>query len=237
MKISGSVALVTGANRGLGRHFAEQLLARGAAKVYATARDPRSIDLPGVEILSLDLLDQHTIDHAAAAAADVTLLINNAGISTYQSLIRGDLSEIHREMDTHFFGTLAVTRAFADTLAANGGGGIVNVLSALSWFAWDGVTSYAAAKAAEWMLTAGTRVDLAAQGTQVVGVHLGAADTDMMSGYAGPLLDPADVVRIALDGLAAGQVEVLVDDWSRTAKAGLAQDPATFYAQMAAAND
>jgi len=236
MNIEGSVALVTGANRGLGRHFTEQLLQRGAAKVYATARDPKSITTPGVETLTLDLLRPDTITQAAADAADVNLLINNAGVSTYQNLIRGDLAEIRREMDTHFFGTLAVTRAFADILAGNGGGAVLNVLSALSWFSWDGVTSYSAAKAAEWSLTNGTRVELAAQKTQVLGVHLGAADTDMMAGYQGPLLDPADVVRAALDGLVAGSVEVLIDDWSQTVKAALAADPAAFYAQIAALN-
>ncbi len=236
MNIEGSVALVTGANRGLGRHFTEQLLQRGAAKVYATARDPQTITTPGVELLAVDLLDQDTIDAAARAAGDVTLLVNNAGVSTYQNLIRGDLADIRREMNTHFFGNLAVSRAFADILARNGGGGIINVLSALSWFSWDGATSYSAAKAAEWSLTNGTRVELAAQGTQVVGVHLGAADTDMMAGYDGPLLEPAAVVRAALDGLAAGSVEVLVDDWSRTVKAALAHDPAPFYAQIAAMN-
>lgn len=235
MNIEESVALVTGASRGLGRHFVTQLLARGAAKVYATARDPKSVTLPGVEVMALDLLDQRSIDAAAAAATDVTLLINNAGVSAYQNLIRGELPEIRREMETHFFGTLGVTRAFADTLAHNGGGGIVNVLSALSWFSYDGVTSYSAAKAAEWSLTAGTRVELAGQGTQVLGVHLGAADTDMMAGYDGPLLDPTDVVRATLDALVAGESELLVDDWSRTVKAGLAQDPAVFYAQVAAA--
>jgi NAD(P)-dependent dehydrogenase (short-subunit alcohol dehydrogenase family) len=234
MNIEGSVALVTGANRGLGRHFAEQLLERGAAKVYATARDPRTITTPGVEALALDLLDPASIESAVAAAGDVTLLVNNAGVSTYQNLIRGDMAEIRREMETHFFGTLAVTRALADILARNGGGAIINVLSALSWFSWNGATSYSAAKTAEWGLTSGTRVELAEQGTQVLGVHLGAADTDMMAGYDGPLLDPADVVRAALDGLAAGSVEVVVDDWSRTVKAGLAQDPAAFYAQVAA---
>ena len=234
MKIEGSIALVTGANRGLGQHFAQQLLERGAAKVYATARNPQTVTTPGVEVLKLDLLDHVTIEAAAAAAGDVDLLVNNAGVSSYQNLIRGDFAEIRRDMETHFFGTLSVTRAFADILGRNGGGAIINVLSALSWFSWNGVTSYSAAKAAEWSLTAGTRVELADQGTQILGVHLGAADTDMMAGYDGPLLDPADVVRATLDGMTAGDVEVLVDDWSRTAKAGLAQDPAAFHAQMAA---
>jgi NAD(P)-dependent dehydrogenase (short-subunit alcohol dehydrogenase family) len=202
--------------------------------VYAAARNPAAITVPGVEVLALDLLDQASIDAAAEVAQDVTLLVNNAGVSAGQNLVRGDLAEVRRELDTNFFGTLAVTRAFADVLAANGGGAIVNVLSALSFFSFPGATSYSASKAAEWSLTAGTRVELAGQGTQVVGLHLGGADTDMMAGYDGPLLDPADVVRAALDGLEAGQVEVLVDDWSRTAKAGVAAEPAAFYAQVAA---
>ena len=234
MKIAGSIALVTGANRGLGARFATELLERGAAKVYAAARNPAAVTVPGVEVLALDLLDQASIDAAAQVAHDVTLLVNNAGVSLGQDLVRGDLAEIRREMDTNFFGTLAVTRAFADVLAANGGGGIVNVLSALSFFSFPGATSYSASKAAEWSLTAGTRVELAPQGTQVLGLHLGGADTDMMAGHDGPLLDPADVVRAALDGLEAGQAEVLVDEWSRTAKAGVAEEPVAFYARVAA---
>jgi NAD(P)-dependent dehydrogenase (short-subunit alcohol dehydrogenase family) len=229
MKIAGSVALVTGANRGLGARFATQLLERGAAKVYATARDAGSVSVEGVEVLSLDLLDQASIEAAAQVAQDVTLLVNNAGVSSGQDLVRGDIAGVRRDMETNFFGTLGVTRAFADVLAAAGGGAIVNVLSALSFFSFPGATSYSASKAAGWSLTAGTRVELAAQGTQVLGLYLGGADTDMMAGYEGPLLDPADVVRAALDGLEAGQVEVLVDDWSRTAKAGVAEDPAVFY--------
>jgi NAD(P)-dependent dehydrogenase (short-subunit alcohol dehydrogenase family) len=236
MNIEGSVALVTGANRGLGRQFATQLLERGVAKVYATARDPKTITTEGAEALALDLLDPSTIDRAAEVAGDVTLLVNNAGVAAYQNLVRGELAEIRREMDTLFYGTLAVTRALADSLGRNGGGAIVNVLSALSWFSWDGATSYSAAKAAEWSLTNATRVELAGQGTQVLGVHLGAADTDMMAGYDGPLLAPADVVRDVLDALEAGSAEVLIDDWSRTAKAGLANDPVAFYAQVAALN-
>ncbi|WP_431875852.1 SDR family oxidoreductase [Amycolatopsis sacchari] len=230
MDIVGSVALVTGANRGLGREFVEQLRERGAKKVYAAARDTSTITTPGVVPLALDLLDPESIERAAQQAGDVTLLVNNAGIATGQNLIRGDLAKVRREMETHFFGTLAVTRAFADILGRNEGGAIINVLSVLSWFSWGGATSYSAAKAAEWSLTAGTRVELADQGTQVLGVHLGTADTDMTSDYDGAKLKPSEVVGAALDGLADGAVEVLADEWSRTVKAGLAQDPAEFYA-------
>jgi NAD(P)-dependent dehydrogenase (short-subunit alcohol dehydrogenase family) len=234
MKISGSVALVTGANRGIGRHFAQQLLDRGAAKVYATARNPELVDLPGVEVLRLDITDPASVAAAAAAAPDVTLLINNAGISTMQNLVTGDLATIRLEMETHFYGTLAVVRAFAPVLAAGNGGAILNVLSALSWFSYDGANAYSAAKAAEWSLTNGVRLELAAQGTQVTGLHLSAADTDMMAGYAGPLLDPADVVRTALDGIEEGRIEVVADDLTAHVKASLAGDPAAFYTTVTA---
>ncbi|MGY1856465.1 SDR family oxidoreductase [Modestobacter sp. SYSU DS0290] len=234
MDITGSVALVTGANRGLGRQFAQQLVERGAAKVYATSRRPELVDVPGVEVLRVDITDPESVAAAAAAAGDVTLLVNNAGITTRSNLVTGDLAEVRREMDTHFFGTLGVVRAFAPVLARNGGGGIVNVLSALSWFSTDGANAYAAAKAAAWSLTNGVRIELTGQGTQVTGVVLGAADTDMMAGYTGPMSDPADVVRTALDGVQAGDWEVLVDDWSRGVKASLARDPREFYGQPVA---
>jgi len=148
MDITGSVALVTGANRGLGRQFAQQLLERGATKVYATSRRPELIDVPGVEVLRLDITDPESVEAAAAAAGDVTLVVNNAGITTGANLVTGDLAEVRREMDTHFYGTLGVVRAFAPVLARNGGGGIVNVLSALSWFTTNGAGAYAAGKAA-----------------------------------------------------------------------------------------
>ena len=229
MKISGSVALVTGANRGIGREFARHLLEQGAAKVYATARRPELVDVPGVETLRLDITDPASVAAAAAAASDVTLLVNNAGIATGQNLLTGDLAKIHLEMDTHFYGTLAMVRAFAPILAANGGGAIVNVLSALSWFSYDGTNAYAAAKAAEWSLTNSIRLELAAQGTLVTGVHLGAADTDISAGYTGAMIDAAEVPRAALSGVEAGAREVVVDDWSAHVKASLAGDPKAFY--------
>ncbi|MEU1590756.1 SDR family oxidoreductase [Micromonospora sp. NPDC005710] len=233
MRISGSIALVTGANRGIGRHFAGQLVERGAAKVYATARNPEQIDVPGVERLRLDITDPRSVEEAAAVASDVTLLVNNAGISTFTNLVTGDLSKIRAELDTHFYGTLSMVRAFAPVLGANGGGGILNVLSALSWFSYDGANAYGVAKAAEWSLTNGIRLELAGQGTLVTGLHLGSADTDMMAGYDGDKMDPADVVRAALDGIEAGRVEVLADEWSAYVKASLAKDPSEFYTATA----
>lgn len=229
MDIAGSVALVTGANRGIGRHFARQLLERGAKKVYATARRPQLVDLPGVEVLPLDITDPASVTAAASAARDVALLVNNAGISTAQNLVTGDLDVIRSEMETHFFGTLGVIRAFAPVLAANGGGAIVNVLSAMSWFSNEGANSYAAAKAAQWSLTNGVRLELAGQGTLVTGLHLGAVETDMTAGLDIDKDDPAVVVRAALDGVEAGRLEVLADEWSRHVKASLARDPGEFY--------
>jgi NAD(P)-dependent dehydrogenase (short-subunit alcohol dehydrogenase family) len=234
MNITDQVALVTGANRGIGRQFVLELLDRGAAKVYATARRPETLDFDDSRVvpLRLDLLDHESVVAAAAAANDVTIVVNNAGIATGAMLVTGDTTDIRREFDTHFWGTLDVIRQFAPTLATNGGGAIVNVLSALSWFAASGSGAYAAAKAAEWNMTNGVRLELAAQGTLVQGVLLGAADTDITASYDGPKIDPRDVARASLDGVAADKIEVIVDDWTAMVKASLAGDPSAFYEQM-----
>lgn len=234
MDIANQIALVSGANRGIGKQFVLELLERGATKVYATARNPESIDFDDSRVvpLRLDLLDHASVVAAAATAHDVTVLVNNAGISTGAALVTGDLAEIRREMDTHFWGTLDVIREFAPVLKANGGGAIVNVLSALSWFATLGSGSYASAKAAEWNMTNGVRLELAAQGTLVQGVLLGAADTDISAGYDGPKIDPRTVPRLSFDGLATSTIEVIVDDWTAMVKASLAGDPADFYAKL-----
>ncbi len=152
MDIQNSVALVTGGNRGLGRHLAAQLLERGA-KVYVGVRNPASVDLPGVTPVRLDITDPASVAEAAAIAADTTLLINNAGIGTQRRLVDGDIADIRREMDTHFFGSLDVVRAFAPVLDANGGGAVLNVLSVLSWVHYPDYGGYSAAKAAEWAMT------------------------------------------------------------------------------------
>ncbi|MEU6611976.1 SDR family oxidoreductase [Streptomyces shenzhenensis] len=227
MKIAGSTALVTGASRGIGRHFAEQLVARGA-KVYATARDPQRVDVAGVERLSLDVLDPESVAAAVEAASDVSLLVNNAGVSQYQDLVTGDMDKIHLEMETNYYGTLRVIRAFAPVLAANGGGAILNVLSRLAWLSYPGSTSYSAAKAAAWSLTNGVRLELTGR-TQVTGVLMSATDTEMMSGWDIPKNDPADVVRQALDGLEAGAAEVLADEDTAQTKAALSTTPGVIY--------
>ncbi|MEU6355462.1 SDR family oxidoreductase [Streptomyces sp. NPDC047072] len=232
MDIAGSTALVTGANRGIGRCFVEELLARGAKKVYATARRPELIEAtdPRVTPLHLDLLDERSIEAAAEAAGDVTLLVNNAGIATGAALLTGDLDAVRQDLETHLFGTLRVIRAFALRLDSEGGGAIVNILSVLSWVATpQGSGSYSVAKAAEWNMTNGVRVELGGRGILVQGVHLGAADTDMMAGRDAPKIDPAEVARASLDGVAAGALEVLVDDPSRFVKGALAGDPAQLY--------
>ena len=157
-------------------------------------------------------------------------------MSAGQNLVTGDLDQIRLELDTNLYGTLSVIRAFAPVLAANGGGAILNVLSRMSWLSFDGANSYAVAKAAEWSLTNGVRLELAAQGTLVSGLLLSATDTDMMAGWDIPKNDPADVVRQALDGIEADALEIVADADTAQAKADLSPDPAVMYAaQLAAA--
>lgn len=246
MRLHGATALITGANRDLGRHFAEQLLRRGAAKVYATARRPELVDLPGAEVLPLDITGPASVAAAAAAAGDVDLLINNAGVSLGVNLVDGDLDTIRLTLDTHFYGTLAMIRAFAPVLAGNGGGAILNVLSALSFQSYDGNNAYAVAKSAQWSLTNGVRLELAGQGTLVTGLVFGPTATKTMKAYAekvlkggalpdGVMNDPVDIVRTALDGVEAGKIEILADGFGAAAKASLAGDPRAFVLETASA--
>jgi NAD(P)-dependent dehydrogenase (short-subunit alcohol dehydrogenase family) len=235
MELQGSTALVTGAGRDLGRVFAEQLLERGAKKVYAAARRAELVDLPGAEPLSLDVTDPASVAAAAAAAGDVTLLVNNAGISLSQNLVEGDLDQIRLVLETHLFGTLNMVRAFAPILAANGGGAILNVLSNLSWMSFDGNNSYAVAKAAQWSLTNGIRLELAKHGTLVCGLVFGPTETQTMKAYNldAVMNDPADIVRTALDGVQARRIEIVADEFGKAAKAALAGEPRGFVLQTA----
>ncbi|MFF9909220.1 SDR family oxidoreductase [Streptomyces sp. NPDC013457] len=227
MELKDAVAVVTGANRGLGRHLAEQLLQRGA-KVYAAARRPETVDLPGAVPLRLDVTDAESIRSAARIASDATLLVNNAGISTSTPLLAGDLDAVRLEMETNFFGPLAVTRAFAPVVERNGGGAVLNVLSVLSWLHPAGLGAYAAAKAAAWALTGAAREELAPHGITVSALHVAYMDTDMAAAVPSEQkTDPADVAAQALLGIEAGLTEILADETTRYVKRSLAAAPGT----------
>lgn len=222
MQVKNAVVLVTGANRGLGQAFVNALLEAGAAKIYAAARDASSITLAGVTPIQLDVTNAADIAAAAARCTDVTLLINNAGIGRGSSFLApGSADAARAELETNFFGPLALSQAFAPALKANGGGAIVNVLSVLSWLNLSGAATYSASKAAAWSLTNGLRGELRGQGTQVVGVHVGYMDTDMTRGLDAPKANPLDVARQTLAAVEAGQDEVLADELSRNVKQGL----------------
>ena len=229
--LNGSVVLVTGANGGLGTEFVRQALERGATKVYAAARTPRDWGDERIVPLKLDVTDPASIASTAATAADTTIVLNNAGISSSESMTTGDLADVRTVFETNFFGALEVARDFAPVLKSNGGGALVNVLSVLSWIGLAG--TYSASKAALWSATNSLRLDLAGQGTQVVGLHLGYTDTPMTKNVTAPKNDPADIVRIAYDGLEAGLHEVLADDVSRQVKLGLAGSIEDLYPQLA----
>jgi NAD(P)-dependent dehydrogenase (short-subunit alcohol dehydrogenase family) len=231
MEIASSTALVTGANRGFGRHLASELLARGAT-VYAGARNPDTIDLPGATPLAIDITDPASVAAAAAITGDVTLLINNAGSSAGADLLTGDIDAVRLEFDTHFFGTLSVIRAFAPQLAANGGGSILNILSALSWLSIPAIGAYSAAKSAEWSMTNALRAQLAEQQIRVAGLHVGYMDTEMAASVTGPKSNPADIATIAIDGIEAGLYEILADGVSRHVQAGLAAGVAALYPEL-----
>jgi NAD(P)-dependent dehydrogenase (short-subunit alcohol dehydrogenase family) len=229
MKLHNATVLVTGANRGIGLVFAREVLARGARKVYAGARDPASVTLPGVEPLALDVTVDEQVAAAARRASDVTLVINNAGIAHFGGfLAEGGVGSARTQMETNFFGPLRVSQAFAPVLAANGGGAVLNVLSVASWISSPMLAVYGASKSAAWALTNGLRNELRAQGTQVLGMHMGFVDTDLTQGIEMPKSTPEDVVRRALDALEAGAEEVLADELTRQVKGGLSAEPGIY---------
>jgi NAD(P)-dependent dehydrogenase (short-subunit alcohol dehydrogenase family) len=230
MEIAGSTALVTGANRGLGAAFVRGLLAAGARTVYAGARNPVESGVPGVVPVRLDVTDPDQVAEAAQRLTDVTLVVNNAGVfhSTH-ALDEGMEAALRADLETNAFGTLAVSRALAPVLAANGGGGLVNVLSVASWRTVPTFAAYAASKSAAWSLTNSLRLELRPQGTLVVAVHAGFLDTDMAASVTAPKTAPADVVALVLEALREDREEVLVDDVSRRVKAILSADIAAQY--------
>ncbi|MER6547486.1 SDR family oxidoreductase [Streptomyces sp. NPDC001118] len=230
--IKDSVVLVTGGSRGLGKALVEELYTRGAAKVYATARDPRSVTHPDAVPLALEVTDPASVEAAAAQAQDVTILVNNAGISVgATSFLKAPVDDVRREFETNFYGPLLLTRAFVPVIERNGGGHLLNVHSVLSWLGVAG--SYSATKAALWSQTNSLRLELRPRGIAVTGLHVGYIDTDMASNVDAPKSTPQDVAALALDGVESGAYEVLADDVTRNVKAGLSGDLAALYPQLA----
>ena len=222
MNIQNAVVLITGANRGIGLAFARELLARGARKVYAAARDPATVTLPGVQALRLDVTQPEQIAAAAQLATDVTLVINNAGIAQPGGFLSPDSDAVTRRIfETNFFGVLNMSQAFAPVLKTNGGGALLNVLSVASWVNGGELAAYSASKSAAWSLTNALRHELAAQKTQVLGLHMAYVDTDLTRGFEVPKSSAETIVQRALDGLEAGADEVLADALTEQVRQGL----------------
>ncbi|WP_446041911.1 SDR family oxidoreductase [Streptomyces sp. SID1121] len=224
--LRGAVALVTGANRGIGRAFTRELLDRGAAKAYAGARDPSTVQEPGVLPVRLDVTDPEQVAAAADRCGDVDLLVNNAGIFHAGPLLGApSVQDAREEMETNLFGTLAMIRAFAPILGRNDGGAVIVALSALSFINYAPWGTYSASKAAAWSMTNSVRDELADQGTLVTAVHSGLVDTDMTQALELPKISPEVYVDAALDAVAAGEIEALADEHTHTYRAMLAYHP------------
>ena len=222
MQLANAVVLITGANRGIGRAFAQAALARGARRVYAAARDPSSVDLPGVLPLQLDVTDPDQVARAVRDCGDVTVLVNNAGVAETGGFLQDATTEAtRRQLEVNFFGMLRMAQGFAPVLAANGGGAMLNVLSIASWINRPLLGTYGATKSAAWALTNGLRHELRAQGTHVTALHMGFVDTDLTRGIDMPKSTPESIVAAALDGLEAGRDEVLADEGTRQVKHSL----------------
>jgi NAD(P)-dependent dehydrogenase (short-subunit alcohol dehydrogenase family) len=238
MQLNGSTALVTGANRGLGRATVEALLTAGVSKVYAAARRPDSVaDLTTrdrrVVPIALDLADRAQIAQAAATAPDVTLLINNGGSLAFADPLSGDLAAVEQDWRINFLGTLSMVRAFAPVLAANGGGAIVNLLSLVVFGPVPAMGGYSASKAAAASTTQALRAQLADRKITVHGVFPGAVDTDMIRDFPIPKTSPADVAAAILDGVEAGEENIFPDPMARQGYQAWRDDPAAFERQMA----
>jgi len=225
--LEGRTVFVTGANGGLGTHFVKQALARGAVKVYAAARTPQQWGDVRIVPVELDITNGEHIARAAAAASDVDLVVNNAAIAPAGDLIMGPQDALRRIFETNFFGNLAVANAFAPVLGKNGGGTLLNILSVAAWISVP--TGYAASKAAMWSATNALRAALQGQRTQVVGLLVGMIDTPMTARWDFPKVSPESVVDKAYDGIAAGLIEILADDFTQDLKTRLSTKAEEFY--------
>ena len=232
MNVQNSTVLVTGANRGIGNAFADALLDRGAAKVYAAVRDVATVTDPRLVPIQLDVTDSDRVAAVAGEVDDVDVVVNNAGVLHVAVPLNASLDIARVELETNYLSLVSMTQAFAPVLERNGGGAFVNVLSVFSWVATPLLTTYCASKAAAWSFTNAARIELGRQGTHVVGVYAGGVDTDMTAAIDVEKVPPAIVAASALDALEANEPEALVDEYSRAVKAGLTDDQGALYPQI-----
>jgi NAD(P)-dependent dehydrogenase (short-subunit alcohol dehydrogenase family) len=232
MKIQDSTVLVTGANRGIGKAFADALLERGATKVYAAVRDVATVTDPRLVPIELDVTDPDRVAAVARELDDVQVVVNNAGVLNVGIPLSASLDTARLELETNYLSVVSMTQAFAPVLEGNGGGAFVNVLSVFSWIAMPLISTYSASKAAAWSFTNAARIELGRQGTHVVGVFVAGVDTDMAAEFDIDKLPPAVVAASALDALEADEPEAVVDDYSRAVKAGLTDDQGALYPQI-----
>lgn len=232
MNLSHTIALVTGANGGIGSHFVEQLLQLNVAKIYVCARtlnklnDLVALDPARIIPVELDVTDAQSVDAVAAQCSDVSLLINNAGTSLNQGIISApDLESARAEIEVNYFGMAAMCRAFAPILKQQGGGAIVNILSLLGKVNLPFSGSYSASKAAAISMTQSVRAELAAQKTLVVGVMPGTVDTELAKAWPNPKVAPAEVVRTALQAVLDDQEDVYPGEQATQVSAQLLSDP------------
>jgi NAD(P)-dependent dehydrogenase (short-subunit alcohol dehydrogenase family) len=237
-KIEGTIALVTGANRGIGRALTEALITRGAARVYATARDPKTLsDLHDARIVSLqlDVTQPNQISAVAEAIGDVQLVISNAGVALASGFARSnDVDDARREMEVNYFGPLQLIQQLAPTLAKNGGGALVTIGSIAGLTNMPMMPTYSASKGALHSLTQAARALLAAQNTAVFGVYAGPVDTDMSRALQFPKALPRDVAAAILDGVESGEPDIFPDAFAADFGRQFEASPKTVERQLGA---
>ena len=240
MKVKTQTVLVTGANRGIGQALVKAFLDAGAAKIYAAARNPEdlkttlALDKKVVVPLQLDVTDAKSLKLAAQTTRDVTLLINNAGVLDFGDILSTPVEKIKRNMDTNFYGALAMAQAFAPIIQGNGGGGILNMLTLVALASMPGLSVYNASKAAAWSMTQSLRAILPARGIEVYSVFPGAVDTDMLKGVEMPKTSPSDVAKSIVAGIEAGQEDIFPDPMSQQLYTAWRQDHKAVEKQFAA---
>ncbi len=240
--IEQQVALVTGANRGLGKAMVEALINAGIKKVYATARDIDSLSVfqniegnDKVVFVAMDITNHQRVEEVAAQASDVTFLVNNAGVLDFGSIVEVSSEQLTRNMDVNFFGTLAVSKAFAPVITANGGGAMVNILTLLSLTSMPGLAAYNASKAAEWSMALSMRASLAEHNIDIHNVFPGAINTDMLSDVDMPKAEPSQVAQAIIQGVINGEEDIFPEAMSQEVYRNWCQDHKAvekYFAQM-----